>query len=261
MAKATLEVCERGDYVKPNGECVSIAAALEAARAGTEPHELGTALRPLPATKQTAISVTHESTIEAIVRLAPTGAHVACLNFASAKNPGGGFLGGAQAQEESLARSSGLYPCLLTQRGHYERNRDGSTPIYFDTAIWSPHVPFFRDDDGSWLVAPVLASVITCAAPNASALRQQQRFDAAVVEAALRKRAAFVLAIAAHRGVERLILGAWGAGVFGNDPAMVADAFGKLLEGDYKNVFVEVVFAVMGGPGGNNFDAFATRFT
>merc|ERR1712029_910488 len=38
--------------------------------------------------------------------------HPGVLNFASARNPGGGFTTGAEAQEESLARSSGIYPCL-----------------------------------------------------------------------------------------------------------------------------------------------------
>jgi len=38
-----------------------------------------------------------------------------CLNFASAKNAGGGFLGGSQAQEESLARSSALYATLMVR--------------------------------------------------------------------------------------------------------------------------------------------------
>ena len=38
---------------------------------------------------------------------------------------GGGFLGGAQAQEESLARSSGLYPCLTKFQDDMSPGRKG----------------------------------------------------------------------------------------------------------------------------------------
>ena len=87
-------------------------------------HELGEPLRAPARHPKSAITLARETTLQALARLANTGGgHLACLNFASAKNPGGGFLGGAQAQEESLARSSALYPCLLEQRDHYERNR------------------------------------------------------------------------------------------------------------------------------------------
>jgi uncharacterized protein (TIGR02452 family) len=259
LARTTLTACEQGEYVNARGQRVAFGDAVAAARAGTELHELGQPLRAHVSGTPTRIAVVRETTLQSLSRLAAvTGGHLACLNFASAKNPGGGFLGGAQAQEESLARSSALYPCLLEQRLHYERNRATAIPIYLDLAIWSPHVPFFKTDRGDWLDAPVLASVITCAAPNASALRQQNRFVAAEVETALRRRAVLVLAVAAHHRVERLVLGAWGAGVFGNDPAMVADAFGSLLEGDFRDVFPEVIFAVPND--GANHQAFAMRF-
>jgi putative RNA 2'-phosphotransferase len=258
IAKQTLQACEQGAYTNPRGERVAIREALDAARDGTRSHELGEAFDVTRASAPTKVAVTAETTIDAIVRM-QGGSHLACLNYASAKNPGGGFLGGAQAQEESLARSSGLYPCLLTQRAHYERNREHRSAIYLDLAIWSPAVPFFRADRGTWLDAPAICSVVTCAAPNAGALRQQDRFDAAAVEAALRRRAALVLGVAAHHRVERLILGAWGAGVFGNDPRVVADAFATLLEGDYRDVFAEVVFAIP-GEGKPNHAAFTARF-
>ena len=263
IAKQTLAACAAGRYTTAAGATVELRAAIDAAVAGTVLHELGEPLRPARAGAAARVTVTGESTIAALVRLAAGdggGRQLACLNFASARNPGGGFLGGAQAQEESLARSSALHLCQLGQPGHYERNRAHRSCVYLDLAIYSPAVPFFRDDDGGWLARAVLASVITCAAPNAGALQQQGRFDAAAVEAALRRRAELVLAVAAHHGVERLVLGAWGAGVFRNDPALVADAFAVPLAGAYRGAFAEVVFAIHGGPGGANHDAFAARF-
>jgi uncharacterized protein (TIGR02452 family) len=257
IAKQTLAACDAGYYTNPRGERIELASLIEHAAAGTELHELGRGGLRAPSRRYTtAITVTPESTIAALVRLAGEK-HLACLNFASAKNPGGGFLSGAQAQEESLARASALYPCQLEQPDHYARNRANRSALYLDLALFSPDVPFIRDDDGGWLPRAVCASVITCAAPNAGALRQHGRFDAAEVAATLRRRAAFVLAIAAHHGVEDLVLGAWGAGVFGNDPVMVADAFGALLDADYAGVFASVDFAILPGP---NLAAFATRF-
>jgi putative RNA 2'-phosphotransferase len=261
VAEQTIAALEAGRYVNARHEVVDIAAAAAAAADGTVLHALGELPRVAARAAPAVIEVTGESTIEALIRLhARPGGHLACLNFASAVNAGGGFLGGAQAQEESLARSSALYPCLPRQPSHYARNRAHDSPHYLDLAMFSPRVPFFRDDDGNWLDRPVLASVVTCAAPNASALRQHGKFDADAVEATLRRRAALVLAVAVQHGVERFVLGAWGAGVFGNDPALVADAFGALLEGAFAGAFAEVVFAIHGGPGRANHDAFARRF-
>jgi putative RNA 2'-phosphotransferase len=268
IAKQSLAACDAGAYTNDNDDHVDIATALAAAKAGTRMFELGVDALDAPAQRVgtapaapppanatiadraayggTAVSVTGETTIEAMVRLAQLEGHLGCLNFASAKRPGGGFLGGAQAQEESLARASGLYPCLQTQPDYYTRNKAFGSALYLDTVVYSPAVPFFRDDNGGWFDAPVLASVITAAAPNVSALKENRKYDAEDVAEVLQNRSEFVLAIAAHHKIDRLVLGAWGAGVFGNDPAQVARIFAELLRGAFAGAFVEVVFAVLG---------------
>ena len=73
--------------------------------------------------------------------------HVGVLNFASARNPGGGFRKGASAQEESLARSSSLYFALsqdqfLTE--FYTYHRRAKTCLYSHRMIYSPRVTFFK---------------------------------------------------------------------------------------------------------------------
>ena len=129
--------------------------------------------------------------------------------------------------------------------------------------IWSPFVPFFRDDSGALLDSPLLASVITAPAPNAGAVANNEPERLGEVEPVLRRRAAFVLHVAALNGVRRLVLGAWGCGVFRNDPKMVAAAFRDLLRGpgSYSRAFDEVVFAIYDRSKGQSvINAFATEF-
>jgi len=262
LAKSTLAACDAGFYTNPAGARVEIADQVEDAAEGTVMYDKDLVARvPIAPRFQTRFTVTAESTLAATTRLERDGVgHVGCLNFASAKHPGGGFLGGSQAQEESLARTSSLYVCLKMVPEYYEKNVALRSALYLDLVVFSPFVPFIRDDDGGWLDRPVLASVVTAAAPNASALRQQGKYDAAVVESTLRARADLALAAAAQHGIERYVLGAWGAGVFGNDPSAVAVIFADLLRGRYAGVFSEVVFAVLGGAGRPNYDAFARVF-
>jgi len=250
IAKETLAACEAGAYTNAAGARVPLAFD----PAATAFHDRVPAWSS--AGHATRITLTAESTIDAIRRL---GDGCVALNFASAKNPGGGFLGGAQAQEESLARSSALYPCIANERAFYGANRAARSVLYLDLALYSPRVPFFRDDNGGWFDAPVYADVLTCAAPNASALRHHGRFDADECARTLRRRAELVLAVAAHHGAERLVLGAWGAGVFGNDPDVVARAFADPLRGAFAGAFAEIVFAVP-DPSGANHRAFAAVF-
>ena len=260
IATSSLAAIEAGFYTNAAGAHVELVAPTEAAKIGTVLYELGAALDASLPHAKAAIEVTSESTIEALVRLAPVPGHLACLNFASARNPGGGFLGGAQAQEESLARASALYPCLLTHEDYYQRNRQQKSLMYLDLAIWSPYVPFFRDDNGAWLDAPVLASVITCAAPNAGCLNRGVTVEE--LEATLVRRGRFVLAIARHHAVDTLVLGAWGAGVFKNDPVMVARMFQRLLADEFAGAFHRVVFAVIGSSQTSaNHRAFAETFS
>src|SRR5690349_4762790 len=111
IAKETVEIADRGWYLDPGGAEVRIDVG--PAVAGTRLYLPDDALPDGSATAVPSaggrIEVTGESTLEAARRL---GGDVAALVFASARRPGGGFLTGAQAQEESVARSSALYPCL-----------------------------------------------------------------------------------------------------------------------------------------------------
>ncbi|MCU0748322.1 MAG: TIGR02452 family protein [Akkermansiaceae bacterium] len=262
VATETVAIIAAGQYTAPSGCCVGIASQMQTARNGTVMHELST-LEPLPTcmvTDRGTLEVTTETTFAALQRLQQEGAsNLGCLNFASAKNPGGGFLTGAQAQEEALARSSGLYDCLLTQPDYYELNRKNRSCLYLDLAIVSPCVPFIRNDEGTLLEEPIIATVITSPAPNAGAVTANEPDAVSRIVPTLKRRAEMVLRMAVTHGVQNLVLGAWGCGVFRNDPVAVANAFEQLLkpEGDYHGRFQRVVFAVYTSERERaNFDAF-----
>lgn len=187
------------------------------------------------------------STVDAILDLASEGKKdIAVLNFASAKNPGGGFINGAMAQEESLAASSCLYKTLIAHEEYYKNNRACGTMMYTHHAIYSPEVAFFRDGSFRLLPEPVTASVLTLPAVNMGQvrLRGENVRQAAQV---MRERMKLALAIFASQNCRHLILGAYGCGVFRNDPKQIAQWWKELLTEDFPESFETVVFAVLDG--------------
>mmetsp|Transcript_58549 Transcript_58549/g.70455 ORF Transcript_58549/g.70455 Transcript_58549/m.70455 type:complete len:368 (+) Transcript_58549:181-1284(+) len=171
---------------------------------------------------------------------------ILCLNFASGKNAGGGFLRGSEAQEESIVRASGLFPCLIqdSMQGYYNANQAARAPFYTDHMIYSPNVPVFKNEDGSLLEKPILVSFLTAPAVNVSVAQNRKEkggLNNSMVETIMRRRIAKILQIAKEHRHECLVLGAWGCGVFGNDPKDVASWFSKEL---ISFQFRKIVFAI-----------------
>lgn len=247
LGTETLTILKQGGYQNDEGRLVEIGELVQQAAADTGSYPPD---KRLPDThfgeNQTRFDVANESTLAAARKLVDEGHRPVALNFASAKHPGGGFLSGARAQEESLARSSGLYACL---DGHpmYELHQASRDPMYTSYAIYSPDVPVFRDDDGALLPKPYLCSFITAPAANAKVVLERNRSRRPEIREVMWERILRVLAIAAQHEHEALVLGAWGCGVFGNDTVEIAWLFEQALTDRFTGAFSRVVFAVLDG--------------
>lgn len=247
-------ICAAGHYTI-DSHCVGLMDHLAACRAGTaliapggwDSIEQNARGLCRPVAPLAALRVTNESTMAALHRLAVSERlpNVAALNFASARNPGGGYRNGALAQEETLARSSGLVPTLEQSWTYYDQNRKQESLLYTDHAIWSPRIPFFADDEGKLLPEPYLADIITMPAPNAGAMRTES--DLLGVIPTFQRRIRWILALAITKQVRHLVLGAWGCGAFGNQPDLVARLFREALHPDqpWRRGLDSVTFAII----------------
>ncbi len=194
----------------------------------------------------TAISVTDEKTLQAARRMVDRYSKVGVLNFANAVNPGGGVIYGAQAQEEDLCRCSNLYSCLMKPElydGYYGYH-NSLNQYYSDRIIYSPNLTVFKTTDSvpkytnEWFQIDVLS----CSAPNLNGISS---FDYGKLQKIYNSRIRNILAVAEAHGIQALVLGSFGCDAFGNPPELMAKAFlHQLTEGDYRNTFREVVFAI-----------------
>lgn len=262
IADETLSACEAGYYTTREGKTVDIEEALDAAVIETEfvGPEDDFEIESENDCAETVTEITDETTSVAARRVVAEHKDVAILNFASARHPGGGFLHGAKAQEEDLCRVSGLYICLSTDQldeQYYGLNQDCGSSLYTDAMIYTPKVPFFRDDKYNWLDEPFKMSVVTCPAPNLnrshgkvgalkpSGIEDNEEVTEAEVEEIFRRRIGRVLSAMVIFGHKNIVLGAWGCGVFGNNPKIVAKVFKEVLETEkFKKCFDLVVFAI-----------------
>ena len=260
QGEEAVRIIHAGGYTTADGHAISIANALAEAVAGTVSYPPDA---PLPAftsgTFDTQFEVMNETTLNAARRLVADGLNPVALNFASAKHPGGGFLGGARAQEESLCRSSGLYACIQHD-GMYRAHAGTRGGFYTNYAIYSPGVPVFRDDDGELLSEPYRVAFVTSPAVNAGTYLGEGKGRQAEVTREMRERVRKVLHLMAAHGHDAAVLGAWGCGVFRNDPEVIADLFRDALRTRFAGAFKRVVFAILDSRERGIITPFAERF-
>ena len=107
----------------------------------------------------TRVTVHHADFLEIAKAIAIAGETPTVLNMANRRNPGGGVLNGAGAQEENLFRRSNVLHSLYQFASYHDAygvtsNGGGQRyPIPRESGgIWSPGVSVFRSSDGvsSW---------------------------------------------------------------------------------------------------------------
>lgn len=192
-------------------------------------------------------------------------ARICVLNFASYKTPGGGFVNGSLAQEEAICYCSNLYPSLLKNWQWYENHKKTlNRGAYTDECIMSHDVTLLASEPGKLIPHDqrFLFDVITCAAPNwTSVIRynadDQTAFD--MLFKAAFNRVQYLMQILAGYDYDTIILGAFGCGVFKNDPEAIAEAFYYALTELLPGAFKRVVFAIP-DQSSINFRTFAKQF-
>lgn len=251
-AQQTLQIIENKSY-QIEGKTIDLSSLIDSSVKNTKlysPESFEEVLRSVDIEiskkdLKTTIIVENCTAMEATEGLLNKG-RTGCLNFASAKNPGGGFLGGAQAQEESLARASALYPTQMKYFSEmYEYNRNRNTYLYSDYMIYSPDVVFFKDDSDHLLEMPYCMDILTSPAVNIGAMLQNKPKELVEAEETMLSRIDKILALFVAHNTENLILGAWGCGVFRNEPKDVARYFAHFLKrgGKYAKCFNTIIFA------------------
>ncbi|KDQ28291.1 hypothetical protein PLEOSDRAFT_1041962 [Pleurotus ostreatus PC15] len=269
IARETLDAIKEGSYTIPNAPSVSfdLEAKVVDSKRRTRYHPPDSSLlkewhtKPVSTSSlssATEITFIEISTLEGARYLrAKSTEKIGVLNFASAKKAGGGFINGASAQEESIARSSTLYPTLLTkeaERFYALHKRDPKDGYYSHAMIYSPDIVLFRDDAGGWL-EPLEVDILTSPAVNAGVVRQTVRARVAanaeeeLIQKVMTERMARILRLFEQEGVKNLVLGSFGTGVFKNRVATVGRIWADLLgvEGSrFEHSFERVVFAVLG---------------
>ena len=165
------------------------------------------------------------------------------------QKPGGGYLTGAGAQEESICRCSNLPTCF----------NQIIYPITTFGTIFIENLKIIRESEANGFdfhVIPITCHGILACAYDQPDLNDQGEFYSDELEGTRNKVRAILDTCYIHQQ-RHLILGAFGCGAFSNPPEQVAEIFREVLSSvDYQNAFEIVIFAILDGPSTYNYEVF-----
>ena len=179
------------------------------------------------------------------------GLNPAALNLASRRNPGGGVINGAGAQEESLFRRTNLFLSMYQFADYAAQYGLKRSPYQYPMdrdfgGIYTPKATVFRgtEKEGYPLLdEPFKVDFIAVAAINHPKTDDDMLIPAMVYATKNKIRTIFRIAI--DNGNDSLVLGALGCGAFANPPAHVARIFHEVMEEDeFRNRFKKIYFAI-----------------
>jgi uncharacterized protein (TIGR02452 family) len=221
--------------------------------------------------KSTRISFSTMSTADALLHFAKQrGVHACALNFANGETAGGGYKNGSSAQEEDLCRRMPtLYSSLhqATKDGLYPYGpctcRSESLPEKYADVLYTSDLVVARyGEESGFAFLPgsrhPRVSLVSAAAPNCKFKSEVSTPD--LIYKAVQS--IFIAPQVAQPEVNTLILGAWGCGAFGGDPAMISELFVQALVRDnLGQLYKEVHFAIpRTSPSDRNYDTFLDHF-
>ena len=151
------------------------------------------------------------------------------LVFASSKHYGGGIWNGAKAQEEDIFLCTDLFDLKGQAQDEYYPLK-GTLSIKCHIVCDKNHTPLVRE---------IPATAFFAAAPNLNKKMNDPKLDIDFYTRML----CLTDATLDHASGTTLVIGAWGCGVFKNDPEEVAKMFKKimpLLLDDYNSVVVAI---------------------
>ena len=223
---------------------------------------------PSPSRQRCYVHVEEKDSFEMasdMMKSAPKEQKKICvLNFANPITPGGGVRRGARAQEETLCLRSSLLYSLESQEAvdYYHYNRSCSFRGS-DAMILSPYVSVFKDCNYNYLQEDFTVAVLTVAAPMVSPISHRlEDVTEKKMENILRLRILSILSVAIYFGYDRLVLGAWGCGAFGNDARVISRLFKEVLQDVNADThFKEVCFAILAHRDPYNLECFRECFT
>lgn len=155
---------------------------------------------------------------------------VAVMNLASGTCPGGGYLNGAMAQEESI--------CYRTTLGSTLAAVQSDVFPFEHEVIFTPNVMVIKDRKYRDLPRPETISVVSVTA-HRKAKKTLTPDQVSQLERRIRQ---CLIACEEHK-MQSVVLGALGCGVFQNNPVQVANCFRNVLS---ERVYVpNVYFAIL----------------
>jgi uncharacterized protein (TIGR02452 family) len=168
------------------------------------------------------------------------------LNMACAGKPGGGYKGGAGAQEENLFRRSNYYQ-ILEDPDKFDKDRTWKYPLDEFSAVYSPSVTVFRESEGEgyrFLPYPIDISFIAMPAYNSPTIIDNQLTEKYAENTKQKMRIIFHIALV--NGHDSLVLSAMGCGAFKNPPRHIALLFKEVMEEEaFSGKFKYLVFAII----------------